>query len=764
LWYVAAPSLAAVEAPDPDPQSMRRTVEHGVVTFLAGVARSLPGIVLFIDRYELCDEASSELLHKIAASAEGLAMPLVTASRDDGPRPNLADQCVIELAPLGCDDAAELLDELTRGAALPPSVRQDVLHRAAGVPLFLEEMVSSLIDSGQLRQQSTDTWTFDLSAEIVPLPPSLQAAMVSRLDRLPDEAHDLLCQCSVQGSDFDVQVAEWVRRDPPWQGPPPPPMLTRLGGLGIVGRVQPEDERRWAFVRPVMQEACYETLLMRDRRELHARTADALCALAGSRCRVSATLLADHEERAERWMHAAEAHLAAGRDAAELFLNDQALRHFARVLELVERAAAAGELTKQAARITAAAHGGAARVYLLIGEYDNAREQAERMLACCEDRADRAEANRLLAAVHARTGQIEHAVTLLQTVVALASSERCHEIGAISHAWHDLAHLHYRANRLDEAVQCVAACRQTVCDDPRENQIRADLLEGVILHTRGRFDDSAALYRRAHAAAQEVGSLSQQARAINSLGNIERDRGDYATARVHFESALAIWQKMGDAECIAGAHNNLGNVALSIGDFDAAAHHHAQSSKQWERIGNVRGAAMGQANLALLALERDDGHGAVTAATEAMRMLHNTADRVLRDLVTVVLGEGMARCGALEPAEALFDQVLESCDEAEHPLACAGAWRGKGIVRIERGEHGDAVQWLSKAADAYRALKRAQEEGRTHLLMADALAADGQRERAVELAKRAAEQLEAIGATRDGERARRVVAGLERDV
>ncbi len=759
LWFVSSPSLSAAEPPDPNPQSLRRTVERGVAEFLAALKSARRELVLVIDSYERADAASIQLLESLATQAVA-APPVISTSREDAASTPSSAQ-TLHLAELSAIDTHALLDALTHGATLPVSVAQDMLRRAGGVPLFLEEMVTTLRNSGALRRDETgDGWRFDPTAGVVTLPVNLQSAMVSRLDRLDAAARELLCQCAVQGYDFDLSIVDAVRRGGTVSGHSVLPLLTDLRQHRVL---VPRDEQagRWSFAHPLLQEACYETLLVRDRRELHAQTADAMCRLAGGRSRVSAPLLADHEEKAGRWMLAADANLRAGHDAAGLYLNDDALRRFSRVLELIGQIDATSA-DASASHIAAQALGAAAEVHLLTGVYERAREQAARMVALAPTPGDHAEGNRLLAEVDARTGRPEAALQRLSEVVRSTAADRCPDADAVSRAWHGLAELHHRANRLEEALDSVVRCRQTVCSDPSLNQIRADLLEGSIRHTCGEFDQAAGLYRRAFDAADEVGSLSQQARAVNSLGNIERDRGDYVAARRQYERALQLWQQMGDVECIAGAANNLGNVAMSVGDHVAAAGYYEQSSRTWRTIGNVRGAALGQANLAILALEQGDAAGAIEASRQAIHQLEGTGEKVLWGLAMVVLGEGCLARGDLTAARAAFERVLEQVTETDHRLAWAGAQRGLGHLHLERGELPAALNALQRAADAYQHLNRTQEEGRTLLLLAQVRQRMSMTSDARTLIERACAQFRSIGAQRDASRAEELLGSLER--
>lgn len=758
LWHVTRSGPATEPPPDPDPQTLRGTIERGVTTLLAEVARGAPDLTLALDSYELADPASATLLESLRQRPEDLSLSMIVTARDDGRRP-LKPEAVIRVGPLTDAEARELLDRVTRGAALPDALRRDILERAGGVPLFIEEMVRSLLDQGLLSASPDGVWRWVAQGEpdAATLPASIRGAMVARLDRLERPARDLLRQLAVQGVEFDLDVADAVARALDREGSPVAAVVDQLERLDVVARIERDQPRRYAFCQPLLQEACYETILVRERRTLHAQTAQALCTVGGGAEFVSPALLAHHYERAERWAEAAAANLRAGDYAAGLFLNDEAMARYRRALETDERLT---ERPDPDRRTAALAHAGMARVELRVGDYPAAEGHAREMETLASRTEDRVEAERLLASACAYTGRTEEARTLLLEGVATARADSAGR-AAVAHALYDLAELNYREGRTREALARLEECRELLSARERLLALRADMLEGVIAHSEGRFADAAALYRRANEQAESLGSLSERARAANHMGNVARDLGDYDASQQHFRQALEIWERTGNTECIAGAHNNLGNLAISRADFPTARAHHAWSLAACRKIGNVHGSALALANLAILAVEEGDGPGAVASAEAALETLGDSGNVVLRALVCVALGEAQLASGRVAEARATFDGVLREYPEATHPLAVAGARRGLGRVALAEGRAADAVGLLGHAQEALERLNRAQEAARTALYRAEALARAGQVALARVELERARARLVAMRAEQDAGRADRLLRDLE---
>jgi adenylate cyclase len=756
LWYVTAPSRMAVSAPEEDPLSFRRTIERGVFVFLRALITRHPDAVFFLDAFEHVDEASALLLRGREEGAWPL--PIITATR---PREGVAtgapgEEPAIMLGPLEEHAAAELLAQLTHHAPVPDGFRRNILRRAAGVPLFLEEIVRALIEAGELAATPEGNWAFKPSPQAAKLPSSLRSAMVTRLDRLQQSERELLGHCSVQGVEFNIAVTERVREMRGFTETSP--IFENLVRFGMVRRIPEAVLPTGAFVQPLMQEACYQMLLRRERRELHEITARALCELAGGAENVAPEALVFHYENAEQWENAAMANLRAANRAAEIFLNDDALAGYERVAANLEKAGGTSESMRRL-RLLAAL--GAAEVRVRTGAYACAEERVQTFLSLATSDAERAEGWRILAAVRMHTGHAEEAQRLLLESVVHGRSDDFPNPDVLSLSWYGLAELHHRAGRMEEALDALRRCRETAPETRTRTRLRADLLEGVIAHTRGHFAEAAGFYRRAFALACNIGNVVERARAINQLGNVARDEGDYGAAQNAYREALRLWLRIGDTECIAGGQNNLGNLALSRGHFTAARVHYEESLAASTKIGNVHGVALAHANLGMLALEEGDGLSAIDAARASLEALSGSANDILRGLVENVLAEGHLLAGAVDQAEQCFQKVLGEFSASTHPLALATALRGCGRVATARGAWDEARALFARAIAAFEQLKRTQEKARTMLDEARLERLQNNCAAARARATTALERFTAIRAELDAERARRFLADFE---
>jgi tetratricopeptide (TPR) repeat protein len=597
-------------------------------------------------------------------------------------------------------------------------------------------------------------WSYNAGNTLMDLAASNRQAMVHRFEQ---PVRDLLCQCAIQGLEFDPEVTEAVRRLLDWRGPPVRVLLPKLERQGLVKSVDNDQWTLWSFSRRLLQEVCYEMLSLPERRALHAKTAEVLYKLAGGQDAVPPELLAYHFECAEQWGPAAEANLRAGDCAAELFLNEEAVRfyqHAANMLDLVQTP------SQEEIRLVFLAYASAARVHLRIGAYTSAAEDVKKIQDITLHPPLLAEADRLAALVHLQTGRTAEAERLLLNVVASAPDDAVDSVRA--EALCDLARLYYSDGRRVTARERLLESRTIAGTGARLALIQADVLDGALTADEGRLAEAKALYARAYRAAQSTGRLFELARASNGLGIAARHLADYETAQHHFERALEIWKLMGDAEWTAGAYSNLGMLAMSQGNLEAAQEHYERALATLRVIGNVDRSALANANLAIRALEEEDFSGAITIAEAALAMLGASGNAMLRGQVLVILGEGRLECGDARGAQGEFDRVLEDYEEAQHPLAIAQAWRGLGRVALLMGTPDEALGLFDRALAGFERLQHAQEAARTVLYRAIALRQLGQTQRARSELEQTREQFVSIRmrARRDAERAERLLREL----
>ncbi len=235
----------------------------------------------------------------------------------------------VRIDPLPEASADQLLEVLLGSHAELGPIRQRLIEATEGNPLFLEESVRSLIESGALDQSSGQLRLVKpLPADFVPR--TIEALLAARIDRLRPELKEILQCAAVIGSDIRHSLLEAVTgirhfelgRD-----------VRDLQAAEFLYEKALLPESEYAFKHSMTREVAYASLLRERRMELHARAAHALEALAAGRLDEHIERLADHAEKGGLWDKAVEYLQASGAKAYSLYANLDAVGFFERALK-----------------------------------------------------------------------------------------------------------------------------------------------------------------------------------------------------------------------------------------------------------------------------------------------------------------------------------------------------------------------------------------------------------------------------------------------
>ncbi|MGE5689939.1 MAG: ATP-binding protein [Pseudomonadota bacterium] len=231
------------------------------------IARERPVVAVWEDVH-WAEATLLDLVERVAASVAAPLLLLCTGRpaflelRPGGLRGETLD-----LQPLDAGDSERVIDGLLGEAGLVGEVRQRIVASSEGNPLYVEQMLSMLIDGGRLRREG-DRWVPTEALDEVPVPPTIQALVGARLDLLTPEEKAVVESASVIGQQFTADALEELVPDA---------LKGRTGGL-LAGLAQKRlvaaGDGDYRFAHIVIRDAAYGEMLKRTRATLHERFAD----------------------------------------------------------------------------------------------------------------------------------------------------------------------------------------------------------------------------------------------------------------------------------------------------------------------------------------------------------------------------------------------------------------------------------------------------------------------------------------------------------
>jgi ABC-type oligopeptide transport system substrate-binding subunit/class 3 adenylate cyclase len=310
-----------------------------IETLIQCAANERPLVVVCEDLH-WADPTSIDLLERLLACTDHAAVLLVCVFRPDKEHGcwRIKEQAArlyghshvdLWLHPLSAADSQALVGNLLDVEDLPSALRDRILHVAEGNPLYVEEIVRSLIDQGAIvHDEATGRWTATQEVADIPIPDTLQGVLLARIDRLQEEAKRVLQMASVIGRIFLYRLLASIAKE---ETELDAHLLTLHREQMIRTRARiPELE--YIFKHELTREAAYNGLLNKERRAFHRQVAEALQALFPKRVEEQVALLAHHWERAGHAEQATEYLLRAGDQARQLYSHQEAIDYYQRAL------------------------------------------------------------------------------------------------------------------------------------------------------------------------------------------------------------------------------------------------------------------------------------------------------------------------------------------------------------------------------------------------------------------------------------------------
>jgi len=294
---------------------------------LLGLARQAPVLVLIEDAHWI-DPTTMELIEQILSRIENERVLLLITARPTFHHAIAAHPIATRLAlnRMGREQSLAIVKRVARGKDLPAAVLDEIVHRTDGVPLFVEELTKTLLESGKLRETAT---AFELvgSLDDLEIPSSLHDSLMARLDRL-QPVKEVAQMAACIGREFSFRLLAAIS---PLSEETLYDSLEKLIAAELLFRRGTSPNVSYIFKHALVRDAAYESLLKSKRQALHAALVSALqkdSAAAPEIIAYHATEAGLVEEAVANW-------LKAGKLANERSAFAEAIGHLEKGLEVL---------------------------------------------------------------------------------------------------------------------------------------------------------------------------------------------------------------------------------------------------------------------------------------------------------------------------------------------------------------------------------------------------------------------------------------------
>jgi predicted ATPase len=254
-----------------DPQQRRQRTLEALIAQVEVLSRSKPVLMIFEDAH-WADPTSLEALGRTVDRLRTVGVLLIINYRPEFEPPWIGRPHVtaLTLNRLGEREIAAMIEGITGNKLLPANIRQDIIERTDGAPLFVEEMTKAVLEAEVEGDAARIVAAIPTPALAVPA--SLRASLMARLDRL-GSAKEIAQIGAAIGREFSHALLAALTRKPEAETAS---ALDRIIAAGLLFRQGLPPHATYLFKHALVQDVAYGTLLREPRRALHARIADTL--------------------------------------------------------------------------------------------------------------------------------------------------------------------------------------------------------------------------------------------------------------------------------------------------------------------------------------------------------------------------------------------------------------------------------------------------------------------------------------------------------
>jgi class 3 adenylate cyclase len=319
------------------PQQRRQRILEALAAQIKTLARPSPLLMILEDAH-WADPTSLEAFGRVVMDEiSALNVLLIVTYRPEFEPPWIGQPHVttLTLNRLGRAEIAAMIDAViavvTDNTALPATIKQDIVERTDGIPLFIEEMTKAVLEAGG--QEGAKRAVASIPAPSLAIPASLHASLMARLDRL-GPAKEVAQIGAVIGREFShALVARVARKDEVALRA----ALDDLIGAGLLARHGAPPLATYLFKHGLVQDTAYSTLLRHRRQELHCRVVSVLQLDFPELIANQSEVLAHHCSEGGMISEAIEYYLSASQRATAAFNTIEASAHLRRGATLLEK-------------------------------------------------------------------------------------------------------------------------------------------------------------------------------------------------------------------------------------------------------------------------------------------------------------------------------------------------------------------------------------------------------------------------------------------
>lgn len=647
-----------------DPQMLQQRMFEAVAEWVEVAADAQPLVLAFEDLH-WADASSVQVIEHLLALPQRLPVLIICITR---PEKESAFWRVMEttaktfapffakiqLNPLTEAQSRSLVDRLLHVEDLPDALENLILSRAEGNPLFVEEVLRSLIEDETIVRRD-DHWVVVRPVVDIDIPETLTGVLTARIDRLDEPEKRLLQIAAVIGRVFSRSVLKAVTEDVTTDATEFENYLEDLVEAELIRERNSPSEKEYIFKHVLTYETAYNTLLIQQRRIYHKRIADNMAPLYYLRGEEYAGIVAHHYEQGEVWDRALTYQIRAAEAAKAAFDNQTAIEFYTQALST---ALLVSELEPD---VLSKIHEGRGNILKRMGRVDEARADFEQALVLAKANQNLPVQMRVLAElgnIYAGYHKFSHAAPYFEQALSIArkSDDKLGLVDTLNQLGEfkfNMGQLTDASSYFHEALGIAQTLRNTARITSSKDGLAAVILyQGEVTASIERLETVAGTWR-------DIGNYQGLMKTYGWLATAYHWLADYQHSDQICREASDLQQRTGDLNWAPTFSYRSGYNALVQGDFTLAADKFAETTIISTQLTNSIWQAMGLLGMGEYHFALGDISAAEMVVEQAVSLAESTGSPVWASRARRLLGVAHRLHGDDRKAETIFLAELD---------------------------------------------------------------------------------------------------------
>jgi class 3 adenylate cyclase/tetratricopeptide (TPR) repeat protein len=684
-----------------EPKQRREKVFEALLDLIVRGSQGRP-LILAIEDLHWIDKTSEEFLDYLIGWLANVRVMLILLHRPEythrwGSKSYFSRIGVDQLT---LKSSAELVKAILEGGETAPELSALILNRAAGNPLFMEELTHSLLGNGSI-QIKDQQYVLARTPSDLQVPDTIQGIIAARIDRLEENLKRIMQVASVIGRVFAFRILQSISdisEDLKSQ-------LLNLQGLEFIYEKSLFPELEYIFKHALTQEVAYNSLLSNRRKELHKRIGNAIEELYSRNLEEFYEVLAYHYSRGEELEKACQYLKLSGKKAARSHALWEAYGFYKDAVELLNRFPETKEKREKLLEVILLM----TNPMPLLGFPEGSLkylQQGGQLAGELGDTWNLAVFYSWLGAYYSHAG--DHLTALTYSEAGFEEARKAQNVELMVVLGSSLTFSYQASGRYEEIVDKIPEVIKLIEKTGRESDFFTVSVNpynslcgscSTALCNLGRFDEGKALMEKAFRNAVRVGDPATLGRTQLNYGVFFYWKGDWKSAKEHLEIGIAHLEEAKGYVGVAVGQCALGHVHSFLGDAEHGRRHAEKGLEIYRDIGIETWLSFFYWTTGSIHLDLGDLESAETSMEEALRLSRKNKEKAFEGLALVGLGRvfGKREPRQMERADESFSRGLVILDDLKLKPWYSQGRMFLGEFYLDTGEKEKAMENLKEA-------------------------------------------------------------------